>query len=90
MSQSQAKKNKKRKPKAVSQSRPSRKLAVNKNEIEVKNTEEEDSSATVRAPRTAARSRTSSPEKHCTWQSRLKRSNSSPKTQIREKSISSE
>ncbi|KAL4584034.1 hypothetical protein LXL04_008624 [Taraxacum kok-saghyz] len=47
MSQSQAKKNKKRKPKAVSQSRPSRKLDVNKNEIEVKNAEEEDSSATV-------------------------------------------
>ncbi|CAH1425734.1 unnamed protein product [Lactuca virosa] len=47
-SQSQGKKNKKRKPKAVSQSRASRKLAVNGNEIGGKNTEEEDSPATVK------------------------------------------
>ncbi|KAI3525232.1 hypothetical protein L1887_03907 [Cichorium endivia] len=47
-SQSQGKKNKKRKPKAVSQSRASRKLALNGNELGGKNTEEEVSPATVK------------------------------------------
>ncbi|KAI3774938.1 hypothetical protein L1987_49502 [Smallanthus sonchifolius] len=47
-SQSQVKKNNKRKPKAASQSRASRKLAVNGNEIGGKNADEEDSPATVK------------------------------------------
>ncbi|KAL4589013.1 hypothetical protein LXL04_001915 [Taraxacum kok-saghyz] len=47
-SQSRARKNKKRKPKLVSQSRVSTKVAVNGNETGAKNTEEEDSPATVK------------------------------------------
>lgn len=46
--ETQVKKNKKRKPRAASQSRASRKIAVNGNEAGAKNTNEEDSPVTVK------------------------------------------